>query len=278
MYNKSLLIEKKLPTINGDDSLTQIKKDFFNHNNIDKHDTSYDVFIEKFEKSLYENKSITIKGLDQFKHKDVIVGCQHFIDNIIMLNGLNNIQLLEHGYGYYKHLNPSIQYATLETLNNSKPLIIEYPFPGYLGKHIQFDQIIEKCNEENIKVHLDCAWLPASFDIDYVFSHPCIKSIGMSLSKCFGLGWNRIGVRWRKEDIVDSITLQNNSEMISKTSVAIGSYYLSSLPMDYLISKYKNRYYDICKQLYLRPSNIIHAAFSIDKSKLFGLRDLLLDF
>lgn len=277
MYNKELLIEKKLPTISGDELLLQTKKDFF-EGNANNHNTSYNTFIDKFENSLYQNKSINVRGLAEFRYKDVIVGCQHFIDNLIMIYGLNNLQLLEHGYGYYKKLNPYIKYATLETLDSTKPLVIEYPFPGYLGEHIHFKQIIEKCNKENIDVHLDCAWLTASFDLDYVFDYPCVKSIGMSLSKCFGLGWNRIGVRWRKYPVVDSITLQNENDMVSKTNVAIGSYYLDRLPMDYLVSKYRNKYFDVCKKLYLRPSNIIHAAFSIDRSKLFGLRDLLLNF
>jgi hypothetical protein len=98
----------------------------------------------------------------------------------------------------------------------------------------------------------------------------------MSLSKAYGMGWNRIGLRWSKQyDDYDSITIMNKANMIHKLSYQIGCFYLDNFSLDHLVNKYKAQYDVICKDLKLRPSNIIHAAFSIDRSQLYGVKELL---
>ena len=150
------------------------------------------------------------------------------------------------------------------------------PFPGHLGPHKQFAEIMNKCQALGVEVHLDGSWLPASFDVTYNVSYDCIKSIAMSLSKAYCMGWNRIGVRWSKQtDNKDSISIMNKSGMIPKISYQIGCLYLDNFELDHLITKFKSKYDTVCKELKLRPSNIIHAAFSIDRAELFGVKKLL---
>jgi hypothetical protein len=48
---------------------------------------------------------------------------------------------------------------------------------------------------------------------------------------------------------------------------------LNTVPIDYLWNKYEKQYQQICRELFLRPSKIIHAAFSIDRKILYGLND-----
>ena len=48
---------------------------------------------------------------------------------------------------------------------------------------------------------------------------------------------------------------------------------MDRFPIDYLCQTYKDEYFKICKELKLRPSNIIHACFSIDWKYLYGLRN-----
>ena len=51
--------------------------------------------------------------------------------------------------------------------------------------------------------------------------------------------------------------------------------YLENYSLDHIVSLYKNDYDAACKFLKLRPSNIIHAMFSIDKNTLYGVKKLL---
>jgi hypothetical protein len=65
----------------------------------------------------------------------------------------------------------------------------------------------------------------------------------------------------------------NKFNMIPKLLVDTGISALETIPIDYLWNKYGAQYQEICHKLYLRPANIIHAALSIDRTNLYGLRD-----
>ena len=92
------------------------------------------------------------------------------------------------------------------------------------------------------------------------FSHPQIKSVGISLSKGLGLGWNRIGLRWTKESKADSITIMNDFQMNNRALAMIGLHFIRNLPVDYLWNKHSERYYKICKDFQLTPTNAIYLA------------------
>jgi hypothetical protein len=204
------------------------------------------------------------------------MGCQHYIDNLIGRYGLSNLQIFEHDYHYYKKINPQITYTTFDKLESGKPLLIAFPFPGHLGPHRQMQEILEKCNKENIDVHLDCSWLVAAFDITFNFDQPCVKSFAMSLSKAYALHWNKIGLRWsRDKDVTDSIIFLNQAEGIPKTLMSVGEHYMDRLPIDYLCKTFKKQYFELCRELKLRPSKVIHACFSIDRKILYGLKNFL---
>ena len=232
-------------------------------------------FIELFHKRLQSVSNIEIKGLSKFTHRDLIIGCNHFIDNLIMQYGINNIQIFEHDYSYYKKLHPNIQYTTIDSLTNKMPLLIAAPFPGHLNIHRQFSEIIKKCEDKNIDVYIDAAWLPSAFDVILDLSSSCIKQVAFSCSKAYNLSDNRIGVRYCIGKQNDSINHMNERNMISKVSYQIACAFLNKYEYDHLVTLYKNDYFEMCKSLKLRPSNIIHAVFSIDWKKLFGVKKVL---
>lgn len=272
MWNKDLLTTFSLPNLNCKD-FDELKSSIV-YNNISHY--TKDHFIRLFENKIQECNFISIQGLDNFQCKDLILGCQHFIDNLLLKYNIKNIQIFEHDYNYYKILEPRIKYTTINTLEKGKPLLIAMPFPGHLSVHNNFKDILKKCDELEIDVHIDASWLPASFGINYNIENKCIKSIAMSLSKAFCMGWNRIGVRWSKlQNDNDSISIMNKFNMINKISYQIGCMYLENYSLDHIVSLYKNDYDAACKFLKLRPSNIIHAMFSIDKNTLYGVKKLL---
>lgn len=276
MYLPPELITKNIPPFSNDEVLLKTRIDFYKSNNLKFITMEYKDFISAFENSIKENQSIKISGLDKFLYKDVIIGCQHFLDNLIIEHGLENLQFFEGGYGYFKKLNPNLQHATLETLQVGKPLVLEYPFPKYQGEHPQYKEIIKSCNEKNVDVYLDCAWLPISWELDLDLNQPCIKGLAISLSKGYGLHWNRIGVRWQKNQKKDSIFLQNEYRMISYSNLIIGKFYLDRLPIDYLVQKYKKKYISICKEFNLLPGNTIMVARSLNGQN-YSLKNSLLN-
>jgi len=269
-----------VPPFSNDKALLQTRVDFFKNNDnktISYITSEYDNFINAFEISLLDHKSIKIKGIELFKQKDVITGCQHFIDQLIMTHGLDNLQVFKGGYDYYKKLNPAFKHVDLESMVSGKPLILEYPFPSVGDEHPQYEQIISRANKMGVDVYLDCAWLPSSWDLDLDLSENCIKGMAISLSKCFGLHWSRIGVRWLKEEVQDTIAIENEYRMVSYPNVMIGKYYLDRFPMDFLITKYKQAYLNLCTAHDLVPCKTIMSAHSQKKDSMVGVANLLLN-
>ena len=271
MYKQELLIQGSLPPLEP--------KEFKEFRSTLDVPGSYKPNVEDFKKdavNCFEGMSVNnLQGFEDFNNYDLITGCQQYVDHLIAKNGINGLQILEHDYHYYKKINPNIQYATFESLTNTKPLLMALPFPGYLGKHPDMDRIVEKCNEKDIDLHLDCAWMSCAFDIDFDFNQPCVKSFAMSFSKAYALNWSKVGIRWtREKDLHDSISVLNDMNSLPWLNMYVAQKYMEKFEIDHCVKKYKDKYFDICRNLKLRPSNIIHACFSLDKANLYGLKKL----
>jgi hypothetical protein len=134
------------------------------------------------------------------------------------------------------------------------------PFPKVGAPHPDMKEILDECVLKNIAVHIDSAWISCCRDVDFDYSHPAIRSVGISLSKGLGLGWNRIGLRWTKDTKADSIVIMNDFHMNNRALAMIGLHFVRNLPTDYLWLTHGNQYYKVCKDFNLIPTRSIHLA------------------
>jgi hypothetical protein len=220
---------------------------------------TYD-FKVKFQMDLGFKDLNSINNLSMAKRIDICLGCTQYIDTLYMRYGPDGLQVLEREYTYHERLNPNIKYKTLDTLEAGMPLIISQPF--YNGStHIEMKQLLDCCLELDIPVHIDGAWITACKNIIIDFNHPAIVSFAASMSKGYGLsGWNRIGVRWTKETIVDAITIMNDFQQIPVQDVIVGSTFLDAIPPNYLWKQHGVNYEKICSDFNLTPTDSIHLA------------------
>ena len=273
MYSKNDLLTDSLPPI-FDHKLVDLKSHVLASKL--QVDHVHSQFISQAKKFFASSKRNTLVGLEQFEHVDATIGCTHFIDNLIQKHSLSGLQIFEHDYKYYQRLDPNIRYATVGSLEPSKPVLIAAPFPGYLDLHIHWNQILDECLIKDIDIHIDACWMGAATDITIDLTHTAIKSIGFSLSKSLGMHWNRVGLRFSKlHDPNDSIYIHNRFQMIPESIMHNALIAMQEMEIDYLWNTYQNKYLAICKQLYLRPSKIIYAAHSIDRKTLYGLKKLI---
>jgi hypothetical protein len=214
-------------------------------------------FKENFQLALMSSKLNKLTGFEKFPYVDICLGCTQYIDSIHVSNK-SNIQIIEKEYAYHRRLNPTIVEKTIDTLEKNIPLVISLPhFDGSM--HVQMEQIMNRCLELYIPVHIDAAWITAVKNINFDFSHPAIESFAISMSKGYGLsGWNRIGLRWSKTRIEDLLTIMNDYGQITTPSVIIGNYFLENIPIDHLWNTHSDRYYKICDDFNLTPTDSIH--------------------
>lgn len=273
MYSKDNLITDSLPSI-FDFRLAKLKSDMLSKN-ISEIDV-YEQYISQAKSYFNSSRRNKLIGLEQLSYVDAIVGCTHFIDNLLLKYSISGLQMFEHDYTYYKRLDPQISYAKVGQLVPGKPVLIAAPFPGYLDLHPQWNEILEESLNKNIDIHIDGCWLGAANQIEIDLTNPAIKSIALSFSKSLGMYWNRIGLRFSKiKDETDSISIHNRFHMIPEYLMRNALVAMQELPIDYLWDTYETVYRNICKELYLRSSKIIYAAHSLDRKKLYGLKKLI---
>ena len=229
-----------------------------------------DVFKKTFVEWLKNHKYSTFDGIDAFPVRHVIQGCTHFIDDLYQRCG--DIQTFEKDYKYHWRLNNNIKYATIDNLDSNKELLIAMPFPYYGDVHPGMYDILDKCYDLGIPVHVDSAWISCIRDIEFDFNHPAIQTFGISLSKA-GIGGNRIGVRFARKEPEGSITLINNFNMNQQPLMYIGICFMEKFGPEYFWSKYENKYFKVCEDFNLTPTKTVHLA--LDNGKPVGVRSLL---
>jgi hypothetical protein len=233
-------------------------------------------FIDTFHEYLSSSQLNRVRGLELFEQRCVIQGCNHFIDNLLQQHGVDRLQIFEHDYRYYSRLSPGQAWARVGDLRPGVPVLIAAPFPGALDLHWQWSDIVAECEQKSIPIHIDAAWLGAARDIDLDLTSPAIHSVAFSLSKGLGLAWNRIGVRYhRYHDPCDSVTIFNQHNMISEVTMRIGIAAMQEIPVDYLWNTFGEAHHVLCRELWLRPTKIIHAVMSLDRNTLYGIADAL---
>ena len=219
-------------------------------------DKVYSNFKSEMTAWLFKSKLNTLTGFDNFSRVDIINGCTQFIDNIYMQGP---VQVLRGDYRYHKRL--GLAYVKdVGSLIPDIPLIVAMPFPSIGAPHQDMEEVLHECKIKKIAVHIDGAWVSCCRDITFDFGHDAIRSVGISLSKGLGLGWNRIGLRWIKDNKPDSITVMNDFNMNLRAPAMIGLHFIRNLPSDYLWDTYGDTYYKVCKDFDLTPTNAIYLA------------------
>jgi len=236
---------KTLHPVN-DEYLQQLRKRFYEE---PKSDISHNKFVDKATEWFLSTKINTIKGMEKFPCVDVIMGCTHFIESFVSKNKWN-VQILEREYAYYSLMGKSpTQVGQLEA---GVPLIISLP-NYYYGSRPEWKKVLKECEDKNIDIHIDCAWLTAAKGFTLDFDHPNIKSFAMSMSK-YNMSWNRIGLRWSKQRTMDSCTLISTQKKYNELTTACGSFMMDNLPRDYGWEKYSSAIDIICKKFDLEPT------------------------
>lgn len=219
-------------------------------------DTVYDNFKQEVERWILSSPFNSLSGLEMFNRKDIINGCTQFIDNLYMQGP---VQVITGDYRYHERL--GLAYVKdVGSLVPDIPLIVAMPFPSIGAPHPDMTEILNECKVKNIAVHIDGAWITCCRDVTFDFNHEVIRSVGVSLSKGLGLGWNRIGLRWTNDSVLDSISIMNDFNMNNRALAMIGLHFIRNLPSDYLWFTHGERYYKVCRDFSLLPTKSIYLA------------------
>lgn len=234
---------------------------------------NYNNFIPQADEWFKSTKLNQLHGWGDYPCIDVILGCTHFFESLIIKHGWNGVQILPGEYAYYGLMG---KHGTeVGSLLPNVPLIISLPNWKYADIHPQWADILTECQAKNIDIHIDMAWFTAARDIQLDVAHPCIKSFAMSFSK-YSMEWNRVGLRWSRQRTMDSVTIFNKFTCDANTALTSGgSYIMNNLDRDYGWNTLGELHYKVCADLDLRPSKIIHVAHAKDNGQVLGIGNIL---
>jgi hypothetical protein len=249
-------LETERPSPLADSKIEQLIQDVMTGKlDTDISDAVYSNFKKEMTAWVLGSKLNTITGFNSFDRVDIINGCTQFIDSIYMQG---EVQVLKGDYKYHHRLGNWGR--TVGSLTPKIPLVIAMPFPSTGAVHNQMTEILDEAQDKGISVHVDGAWLTCCRGINFDLLHPSISSVGISLSKGLGLGWNRIGLRWTRQTKTDSVTIMNDFNMNLRATAMIGLHFIRNLPPDYLWNSHEKNYYKVCKDFNLIPTNSIYLA------------------
>jgi hypothetical protein len=243
---------------------------FDNVRNITTNDTEdYNTITELFKEKMHEwicnHKLISFTGLDAFPDKDICLGVTHQIDELHMMHN-KKIVIFDGDYPYHRRLFPKINKRTVDTLATGDVLVIATPFTFYNNDaHPEMPEILKKCLQLKIPVHIDAAWYSCCRDINFNVDHPAIKTVTFSLSKAFGMNLHRIGLRYSRKRENGPILLMNDFKYVNIADVWIGLEFMQHFGTDFWWRKYEKHYNAILQHCNLAPSKAIHTAQSLDK-------------
>ena len=252
-----------------DPKILQLKKDFFEQ---PQRIPSKKDFINTAQEWFLSTKITQLNIPTSFKDLDIIIGCTQYIETICLKNSWN-IQVLPNEYAYYTVWGKQ---STLPgELKEGVPLIISIPNWRF-GPYPDWDKILKECEQKNIDIHIDCAWITVAKDIHIDFDHPNIKSFAMSLSKYIG-SWNRIGLRWSKQRTMDTITMFNLQGKWNDALTAIGYHYMNNIERDHGWLEYHLDYNRLLQEYDLRGGNYYYVAHDKETDQYYGLAEKLIE-
>lgn len=267
-YNGIQLNEKLIPVV--DTYMQELKANWYNESQAIISNKDFVPIADEWFKSTRINN---LQGWDQFPCADIILGCTHYIESIVIKYGWDGFQILPEDYAYYGLMGKFG--VDVGNLAPNVPLLISLPNWKYSDLRPEWNAVLRECEEKNIDIHIDMAWIITAKDIEIDLSHPNIKSFAMSMSK-YNMEWNRIGLRWSKQRTMDSITIFNHYYgNVNNGTVSCGAYMLKNIPRDYVWNTYGAKYNSLCQDYDLIKTKLLHVARIPGNDYPNGIRHLL---
>ena len=234
--------------------------------------TSTQKFLEKY-KHFIKKSNNNLHGIDNFQTLCFSPGTTGSFDAFLLRHRTRNIVSFAGEYSY-ANIWQRIFYGTTkllfdsDQLQHNDALIISVPFADTGNEHEQLEKILQVCDQKDIPVLIDMAYINISEEIDINLNHACIEGVTSSLSKIFPIATLRIGIRMQKKDIDDGLDVYHEANYVNKTGIAIANNLLDNFQSDYIVKKYKHQQKNFCNKFGIIPSKTV--ILGIDNQNKFA--------
>lgn len=135
-------------------------------------------------------------------------------------------------------------------------VIMSSPFSSTGDMHPMIGVVLDECDSLDIPVMIDCAFFGICKGL-HLQARKSIETVAFSLSKCYCLSDQRIGMVYSK-DVPFAIELLHSVGYTSRFGAAMAMRLFDSFGPDYVYSKYSSAQMMVCDELgNLIPSNTV---------------------
>jgi hypothetical protein len=232
-------------------------------------------FLDTIDHWIHSHDKVKYIGLNTFKRRDAILGTTQQLDELHSLHR-NNIAVYHGEYKYHRRLTEGNvkQIAHYSELNTGDVFVASYPSCITTRYLPEFDKLLDHCYNNNIPVHIDGAWFGQCRNFELNVTHPAIHSVSVSLSKAFGLGSQRIGIRYTRERINGPVAIMNDFDYCNVSDMWLGVETIQHFGTDYWWNNYGELYSKVCRDFDLEETDSIHVGWIVEENKRhqFGIR------
>jgi hypothetical protein len=232
-------------------------------------------FLNEIDLWITTHKKVQYNGLENFTRRDVILGTTQQLDELHLLHE-KKITVFEGEYKYHRRLteNKVKQITNYKELVKGDVFIVSYPSCITTNYHNEFEILLNHCESNKIPVHIDGAWFGQCRNFNFDVDHPAIQSVSVSLSKAFGMGSQRIGIRYSREKIIGPISIMNDYEYCNVSDMWIGVEMMKHFGTDYWWENYSDLYSKVCQDFDLTEADSIHVGWleENEKKHQYGIR------
>ncbi len=226
-------------------------------------------FVNDYADWICENK--TIKGIEKYKIKSFSAGTTETFDKFYH-HYLNKRLRIHKGEYFYHHMMKrdcfqSSAYMDEDQIQKGDVVVMSCPFSDTGNLPPNFYSILEACEQLDVPVMLDMAYINISNLKQLDISFNCIKVVTTSLSKYFPVENYRIGIRLMKDEFDDTLLAYNQTGYFNHFSVNVGHQLIKNFDNQYIIDHYKDKQIQYCKDLNLTPSECV--IFGVDLNKIY---------
>lgn len=214
-----------------------------------------------------------VYGIENYKHLGYANGTTEIFDKFYLRHNHRRLRLFRGEYFYHMIMGRNCKdfaWIDEQPLDKNDFMVISMPFSDTGGIPNGFQTTLEKCEELEIPVCIDMAYLNlsklANFNVDF----KCIETIATSLSKIFPVAHLRIGLRLNRHNIDDGINAYTNNMIpyVNTASIDIGHKLIKNYSSTWIWDSYHLKQHDICNKLGVAPSNCV--IFGIDHLNKYG--------
>lgn len=223
--------------------------------------------ISKYRRWIASATSSPVFGLDKFSKVVLPNAVTHSLDCFVVkcIAQEMRIRTFRGEYPYVSRLlkfhgQPDIRIED-EPLRLGDAVVVSYPFSATGDKHHAMFEMLNRCNELDIPVMVDCAFWPACYEVPLILEHECIKHVAFSFSKGFPVAGVRFGIEFMREGVTHPLDVFSLDHYFNRFGAYAIYRLMSTFDPDYLTNKYRKAQIEVCNALDLVPS----------KTLIFGL-------